>query len=221
MDAGFAMPKGQFNSILIGERFGRLVVIERIPGSGRVPVSFRCRCDCGQIIVRPYSNLRGLRTRSCGCLRRQNTTQMKTTHGGRRLPEYRTWCHIIDRCCNPKSADHYLYGGRGITICERWRNSFSEFLSDVGRRPSPRHSIDRFPNRDGNYEPGNVRWATADQQANNTRRCRFVEFDGNLFTVAQLARALKLNRRNLNYHLLQGRSVDEAVRRERLKGAIT
>jgi hypothetical protein len=86
-----------------------------------------------------------------------------------RTPEYQTWANIIKRCTNPKTPNYRYYGGRGIAICSRWRDSFQAFLADMGRRPSPRHSIDRYPNNDGHYEPGNCRWATAKEQRQNQR----------------------------------------------------
>jgi hypothetical protein len=96
------------------------------------------------------------------------------THGEsatRASPEYRAWCNIKARCLNPGNKDYPTYGGRGITVYARWRDSYQAFLADVGRRPSPRHSVDRI-DVNGNYEPGNVRWATRKEQANNRRTTR-------------------------------------------------
>ena len=93
---------------------------------------------------------------------------MREMHGLSQTPEHVIWCHVMERCTNPKSADWANYGGRGITICDRWRSSFTAFLADMGQRPSPTHSIDR-KNNDGNYEPGNCRWATLSEQHRNRR----------------------------------------------------
>jgi len=97
--------------------------------------------------------------------------QLKHGHAVRhaRTPEYSAWCALIGRCTNPRNKGWRYYGGRGITVCERWRHDFTAFLADMGPRPSPNHSIDRFPDNDGNYEPGNARWATDQQQNANTR----------------------------------------------------
>ena len=90
--------------------------------------------------------------------------------GPKRTTEYRSWLHMVERCTYGLGKDWKYYGGRGIRVCDKWRHSFSEFLRDVGRKPSLKHSLDRFPNNEGHYEPGNVRWATATEQAFNRRR---------------------------------------------------
>lgn len=147
-----------------GERFGRLTVrSEGIPTAHHRRVI--CRCDCGSIKTVHLNALRRGATRSCGCLRLETNRR----HGMHKTPEYRVWAGMLDRCTNSKSRCWRNYGGRGIVVCQRWRQSFEAFLQDVGRRPSPVHSIDRFPNNNGNYEPGNVRWATGREQRLNKR----------------------------------------------------
>lgn len=112
------------------------------------------------------------------------------THGLTESPEYRSWCSMKARCCNPRNPSYARYGGRGITVCPRWLDSFENFLADVGNRPGPKYTIDRFPNNDGNYEPGNVRWATAQEQSRNRRSNRVIEFGGASRTVAEWADVL-------------------------------
>jgi hypothetical protein len=97
---------------------------------------------------------------------------MARKHGGSGTPEYRAWAAAKSRCSNPNATGYERYGGRGITMCERWRESFPAFLEDMGPKPSPQHSLDRFPDRDGNYEPGNCRWATFIQQMSTRRMAR-------------------------------------------------
>jgi hypothetical protein len=157
---------------LLGQRFGRLTVVASAPSGGK-HARWLCACLCGTRKVVYSSNLlRGL-TQSCGCLNREISGGItKHAHSNSRngspSAEYVSWQSMKTRCENPSAANFKYYGGRGIMICARWRNSFEDFLADMGFRPSPQHSIDRI-RVDGHYEPGNVRWATAKQQANNRR----------------------------------------------------
>ena len=131
-----------------------------------------CRCACGATAVVATSELRKGDTKSCGCLRiatARSRGQSNHKHGaacdGAETPEYRAWVEMRRRCRDSNHIGYERYGGRGITVCERWTD-FEAFLADMGQKPTPTHSIDRRDN-DGNYEPGNVRWATPEQQQNN------------------------------------------------------
>jgi hypothetical protein len=165
---------------MIGDRFGKLTVVAEVearrPPNGAPQRRFRCRCDCGTEILATGGHLRSGHTLSCGCIRMEGARKQghqNRLHGeaAAQTPEYLVWKSMFTRCDNPRAHNFRYYGARGITICASWRESFSSFLRDVGRRPSPNHSIDRYPDNDGNYEPGNVRWATdAEQNANKRRR---------------------------------------------------
>lgn len=130
---------------------------------------WRCRCDCGNTHDAVRGALVSGLTLSCGCLNRERAAERKTTHGGSKHPLYVTWRHMLERCLDPKCPSWKNYGGRGITICEQWRNDFTAFIRYIGPRPSDQYSVDRIDNDKG-YEPGNVRWATREQQAQNRRR---------------------------------------------------
>ena len=147
-----------------GKRFGRLTVLRRVPNKMHGETIWECQCDCGtHKVIRANFLATGL-TNSCGCINR--------IHGDWQTVEYDTWINIIQRCENPDADGWEHYGGRGIQICKEWRYDYPAFLAYVGRKPSPTHSIDRYPDNDGNYEPGNVRWATPTEQANNKQRKR-------------------------------------------------
>lgn len=155
---------------ITGKVFGRLTALHVVTGAS--PVRWLCQCSCGRTKTIYGANLRRGTTRSCGCLTRERLQSRQTKHGhkagGRYTPEYIAWSNIIARCTRPRSQAWANYGGRGITICDRWRHDFVAFLADVGSRPSSLHSIDRIDN-DCGYEPGNVRWATSSDQAKNRR----------------------------------------------------
>lgn len=150
-----------------GQRFGRLVALERV-GTRNKAALWRCVCDCGREHNVVASKLFDGVTQSCGCLRQEAVTKHGATRGYRPTPEYKAWLGLRERTTNPANKAWRDYGGRGITVCERWRNSFEAFRLDMGPRPSPGHSIDRI-NNDGNYEPGNCRWATRAEQNKNQR----------------------------------------------------
>lgn len=154
-----------------GLRFGRLVAIERVQSKEK-NAQLKCRCDCGNLTIVPLNRLRNGGSRSCGCLMRELATIRATTHGhtpkGHQPVEYRCWQSMKSRCLYPRNASFAYYGGRGIKVCDRWLNSFKNFLADMGRKPSPQHSIDRINPLLG-YFPANCRWSTAKEQANNRR----------------------------------------------------
>lgn len=151
---------------LTEQRFNRLTALYQIAGSR--PTSWRCKCDCGAEINVQSFQLRNGRTKSCGCFRRERGAVLLKTHGesgANRTRTYTTWMRMIARCTNPKIDQYRYYGARGISVCDRWRNSYEAFRADMGERPA-NHTIDRI-NSDGNYEPGNCRWATPLEQSRN------------------------------------------------------
>lgn len=164
---------------LTGRQFGRLTVLRCAGSSPYGGAVWRCQCFCGQRCAVRGGSLRRGTTKSCGCLRRERTAergrkgQAAFTHGhtaeGKCSREYISWRSMIERCTYPKHKSFKDYGGRGITICERWLHSFENFLADMGLRPQGM-TLDRYPNNDGNYEPSNCRWATANEQRANRHR---------------------------------------------------
>lgn len=132
-------------------------------------------------------------------------------HGRIGTPEYRAWANMKSRCYRPSYRNFSDYGGRGIGVCDSWRDSFENFFSDMGQRPSPRHSLDRYPDKNGNYEPGNCRWATWHQQATNTRRNRDFTFNDETLTVGAWAVRYGVDRGVLRHRLQSGWDFESAV----------
>ncbi len=167
---------------IAGERFGRLIAVKRVMVRGAKNVMWKCACDCGGSVVAAAANL-GKSTKSCGCLARETAsnllrgnTRMRRHHKSQSL-EYNSWCGMKQRCSNKNSPKYPIYGARGITVCDRWKNSFETFLADMGRKPSRRHSVERVDN-DGNYEPDNCIWALPKVQGRNNRSNHMIEIDG-------------------------------------------
>lgn len=150
---------------LVGQRFGRLVATEKTRIG--IVAAFVCQCDCGKQVTVRSQSLRKGETTSCGCARAERMRAEKTTHGLYKTPTYNSWRSMLARCSDSTHRNFKDYGGRGITVCSRWRESFENFLADMGERP-PDKSLDRI-DTNGHYEPGNCRWATRTEQNRNKR----------------------------------------------------
>ena len=171
---------------LTGRVFGLLTVVRKAAPMCGGRSAWECRCACGQSKCVLTQSLQAGRSRSCGCIQRTHGDSSRS--GAGEAPEYSVWLGLRARCSNPKNKLFRYYGGRGISVCDRWSgpHSYEIFLADVGRRPSSKHSLDRIDNNLG-YEPSNVRWATRTQQMRNTRRSRIVAIDGVTRTLVEWA----------------------------------
>ena len=197
-----------------GDTYGRWTVIGPSFPVGRRSF-IRCRCRCGTERDVEVQSLRSGQSSSCGCLRRERASETNRTHGespwvNGGTAEYRAWAQMIDRCKNDTLPEWNRYGGRGITVCSKWRNSYESFLADLGRRPSPGHSVDRI-NNDGNYEPRNSRGATRSEQARNMRSNRRLTIDGRIMTVVEWSESSGVPSQRIYSRLHRGWPEREAV----------
>ncbi len=190
---------------LTGEPFDRLTVVEyagyKVKPCGKKSHYWWCQCVCGKVgVLVSRSDLRTGDVGSCGCLRAEVTGARNRTHGeSRRSREYGVWSNMLTRCRNANSEAYPDYGGRGITVCDRWL-VFENFLADVGRAPSRRHSLDRL-NNDKGYESGNCAWRTQKQQCRNRRSNHVVTHGGKTQCVAAWAEELGIAYGTLLYRL--------------------
>lgn len=191
----------------LGEVHGQLTCVNvGTPGRDR---RIQVRCTCGTELSVRMSNWRNGGTSSCGCSRLENPSHR--THGQSKSPEWQSWKHAKSRCTNIKADPHGRYVRRGIAMCNRWFNSFEAFLADMGPRPSSKHTLDRFPDNDGDYEPGNCRWATRAEQARNTCSNVLVSVHGEVVCVAEACRRLGLPPAAVYTRLHLGWPVEKAV----------
>lgn len=200
---------------LLGMRFGRLTVIERTENNQRGQSCWKCHCDCGNETVVVASDLKKGHTKSCGCSR----SESKFKHGMAHTKISHIWRAIKDRCSNPNNKRYKHYGGRGITICDEWRNDFLAFYNYVSKLEhygEEGYSLDRI-NNDGNYEPDNLRWADAKTQNHNTRKNVFIEYNGEKMTVAEASKLSGINYATLLDRLHRGDTGDKLFRPVRKK----
>jgi hypothetical protein len=187
---------------LAERRFSRLSVLHKVGRKGGHPV-WLCLCDCGKVSVCSSTALVSGQTTSCGCFQRQRCSEANGTHRGRGTCEYAIYKSMLNRCSNPNAEGYGYYGGRGIRVCDRWRSGFATFLEDMGKKPTPRHSIDRI-NVDGNYEPGNCRWATPKEQGANRRNTKMVTAFGRTQNIQSWADEYGMHWATLNHRISYG-----------------
>lgn len=203
--------------IKIGERFGRLEVIAPAEKALSGHRRWLCRCECGSERIVHQTSLRAGTTKSCGCLHTEDLIRRNTIHGHKKngiiSPEYTLWLNIKQRCFNPKNKDYAIYGGRGIVLCDAWRDDFTAFLAGVGPKPicDKRMSLDRI-NSDLGYEPGNVRWVDAVVQARNRRSNYVITFCGRTKILIEWSEEAGINYGTLQSRLVESNwSVEEAL----------
>jgi hypothetical protein len=194
---------------LKGKRFGRWLVVEESLKKTKSRYTYWvCQCDCGKIKDVVSSNLINGKTISCGCFKSEIITKRNTTHKKSKSSTYHIWSAMIQRCNNPKSKDYELYGGRGITVCDEWKD-FSKFIKDMGERPL-KTTIDRI-NVNLGYFKGNCRWASNQEQSLNKRTNRMITYNGRTQTLSEWAKELNINRNTIAFRLNSGWSVEKTI----------
>lgn len=196
---------------LVGHVFGRLSVLSRDPTNTKWgKARFLCECECGKKKIVTGTDLSMGHTKSCGCWRTELPSITFSSHRMRQSAEYRIWMHMKTRCLNPKSRAYPRYGGRGITMCRDWIDSFEAFYRDMGVRPSSKHSIDRIDN-DGNYEPSNCRWALPSTQGANRSSVRIIKYNGISDSMAGWSRRTGIPYMKLRRRIIDGWSLERAL----------
>lgn len=201
---------------LINQKFGLLTVLERVANNKHNRICYKCRCECGREVVVESGHLKSGNTASCGCLHGQH-------HGMENTKIYKTWSNIKTRCTNSKVKCYARYGGRGITFYKMWAESFVEFYNYVSQLPhfgEKGYSLDRIDNN-GNYEPGNLRWATAKQQGRNTRTNTIIECQGESMTLIEWAEKSKIPPNVLSARYCAGDRDEYLFRPVRKHGELT
>lgn len=209
---------------LEGVKRGRLTIIKEAERSKTNKTRWLCKCECGNEKIIPTSDLRHGNVRSCGCLAKEHSRNINLHHGhsinGKTTSEYNSWMAMKNRCLNKKYKEFKYWGGRGITVYQPWVESFELFLKHMGPKPSKDYSIDRFPDKNGNYEPGNCRWANEKEQQNNRRNNRWLELNGMKMTVTQWALFFGVTQSVISGHLRNGKTIEQMFLFYRKKRAI-
>lgn len=197
---------------LTGQKYGRWTILY-FEGFYQNKISkWMCQCECGKKSIVLRNTLRNGTSKSCGCLQKETVIGIITIHGqasGKCTDEYTAWKNMKGRCAGYSAIGKRFYKDNNVIVCERWLNSFDIFFADMGKRPSKKHSLDRFPNKTGNYEPSNCRWATKKEQAGNTIRNRYLEYNGETLILNDWAKRLNTTYQAIQKRFRKGESFNE------------
>ncbi len=195
---------------LTGVRFGFLTIKKFNGYKSNYTQFWECLCDCGNIVIVSKPNLTSNHTKSCGCYKNY---EYCTTHKMTDTRVYEIWIGMKQRCNNPNYAPFKKYGARGIKVCDRWLESFENFLADMGEPPTSKHSIDRIDNN-GNYQPSNCRWATPEEQGCNRRTNVVIKFNDKEQCLSKWCKELNLDYRSTHGKLRRGKSIESIFNHE-------
>ncbi len=199
-------------------KYNRLTSICEVYVDSRGQKNWKFSCECGNEIVARFSAVKSGNTKSCGCWNKESASKRATTHGHSGLKdiyraEYGIWRGMKKRASGTlKGSQNINYSKKNISICEEWKKSFLAFINDMGPRPSPKHSIDRFPNNNGNYEPSNCRWATAKEQARNRESNRLITYKGETKTLSEWGETTGIRQSKIGQRISKwGWSIEKAL----------
>ena len=200
---------------LLGSRFGMLVCTEYVWDRNRDCSWWKCDCDCGNTKTIRTSALRSGATNSCGCLHKKQLSDLMKTHGLSKSKEYKVWCAMKERCAKPTDKSFINYGGRGIKVHPSWMD-FSNFINDMGMRPTPKHTLERVDN-DGNYEPNNCKWATRGEQRRNCRRVTWVTIGNEKLCLSDWCKKAGITRHSVRMRVARGMTIEQAITEPKTK----
>lgn len=195
---------------MIGRKFQRWLVLKYEKTLSNQKQYYLCKCDCGTIKIVSKEGLVRKSSNSCGCFMKESLTKKFLKHGKINTKEYRAWRAMQDRCYNNKTKQFKDYGGRGITVCKSWIGNFDQFYKDIGPSPTKNHSLDRIDNNKG-YSKDNCRWATRNEQANNTTKNTVIIINGIKKNMKEWAKIIGVSCTCLAYRIKTGRTNDELL----------
>lgn len=195
---------------MIGSVFYRLTVIEELAPDKRGEIKWRCKCECGKEIISLGGNLRSGGTKSCGCYNDNRIGDLNRQHGMSKTRMFKIWVGVRKRCNNPNVKSFHIYGGSGIRMCGRWED-FENFYEDMKEEYTDNLTLDRFPNKNGNYEPSNCRWATPKQQQNNRNNNHIIELNSISKTLSEWSSDSGTCQATIGWRLKKGWNIEEAI----------
>lgn len=203
---------------ILGKRFGRLTVIERVNNDSRGGSRWLCKCECGNTKEVGYNNLSSGQVKSCGCLRRETSGNRNKTHGLSRTRLYNIYTHMIDRCYRKTDKRYNDYGGRGITVCEEWLSDFLNFYNwSINNGYEQSLSIDRI-NNNGNYEPTNCRWVTNKEQCRNYSRNVSLTYNNETHCLIEWSEILGISYHTIKRRYKKGLPIEQVLSKRKLVG---
>jgi hypothetical protein len=195
-----------------GQKFGRLLVVERLGSYNKRESYFKCICDCGNELNVKLGHLKSGNTKSCGCYKSEIRTKLNTTHGNakskNRSTEYVSYHAMISRCYNKNQRSYADYGGKGVIVCDRWLNSFENFLEDMGKKPNSNYTLERI-RVNGIYEPNNCKWITRAEQSKNKRTSVWHEHNGVKMILSDWAKFLNVHPSAIRLKIRSGKKFSE------------